>query len=144
MRRIVIAAVIVGALGAGTFALAQMNHGAMQGMDPSRMQGMDHGNMPTMGGMAMPPIPADAPASSRAFAAAAAKMHADMSVAYTGDADVDFMRGMIPHHQGAIDMAEIALEHAKDPEVRALAETIIAAQTGEIAQIEAWLKARGQ
>jgi uncharacterized protein (DUF305 family) len=136
MRKIAIAVGIVGVLAAGTLAIAQMGK--------SGMQGMDHGNMPMMGGMAMPEIPADAPASTRAFAEAASRMHAGMSVAYTGDADVDFMRGMIPHHQGAIDMAEIALEHAKDPEVRALAETIIAAQTAEITQIEAWLKARGQ
>jgi uncharacterized protein (DUF305 family) len=142
MRRIAITAAVIGALAAGTFALAQMNHGGMQGMDHSRMQGMDHGTMP-MGGMAMPDVPADAPASTKAFAEAAARMHAAMSVAYTGNADVDFMKGMIPHHQGAIDMSRIALEHATDPEVRALAETIIAAQTGEIAQIEAWLRAKG-
>jgi len=40
-------------------------------------------------------------ASTDAFAAANAKMHEDMAVDFTGDADVDFIRGMIPHHQGA-------------------------------------------
>lgn len=87
---------------------------------------------------------ADAPASTRAFAEASARMHEAMAIPYTGDADVDFMAGMIPHHQGAIDMARIVLEHGTDPEARALAEAIIAAQTAEIAQIEAWLAKRGR
>ncbi len=48
------------------------------------------------------------------------KMHADMGIEFTGDADVDFMRGMIPHHQGAIDMASVVLQHGKDPEGRSI------------------------
>ena len=71
-------------------------------------------------------------------------MHSDMSLNYSGDADVDFARGMIAHHQGAIDMAKVELEHGKDPDLRKLAEEIIKAQEKEIAEMQAWLKAKGQ
>ena len=77
--------------------------------------------------------------ATKAFEAANAKMHQDMMGALTGDPDVDFMRGMIPHHQGAIDMAEIVLKYGKDPETRKLAEEIVKAQTSEIAMMKAWL-----
>jgi uncharacterized protein (DUF305 family) len=87
---------------------------------------------------------ATASASSKAFAAANSKMHKDMDIALTGDADVDFMRSMIPHHQGAIDMAKIALAHGKDPAVRKLAEEVIKAQEAEIAMMRDWLKKNGK
>lgn len=83
---------------------------------------------------------ADAPAS-QAYRAAMDKMHSAMSAQeYTGNADVDFAVGMIPHHQAAIDMAKTVLEHGKDPEIRKLAEDIVAAQEREIKQLEDWLK----
>jgi uncharacterized protein (DUF305 family) len=83
---------------------------------------------------------AEASPSTAAYRAANDKMHAGMDIAYTGDADVDFMRGMIPHHQGAIDMAKIVLKHGKDPAIRKLAQDIIAAQEREIGEMQAWLK----
>lgn len=79
----------------------------------------------------------------RAYMQANDRMHRDMAIDYTGDPDVDFVLGMIPHHQGAIDMARVVLAHGSDPEIRALAEGIIAAQEAEIAEMQAWLKARG-
>jgi uncharacterized protein (DUF305 family) len=74
-----------------------------------------------------------------AFQAVNEKMHRDMMISLTGDADRDFVAGMIPHHQGAIDMAEVVLKYGKDPEIRTLAHEIIVAQKKEIALMKAWL-----
>lgn len=82
---------------------------------------------------------ADTPAT-KAFRDVDAEMHRDMDIRYTNDVDVDFVRGMIPHHKGAVAMAKVALEHSKDPEIRKLAEEIIKAQDVEIAQMDAFLK----
>lgn len=61
------------------------------------------------------------------------KMMADMHrPGYTGNADVDFLAMMIPHHQGAVDMARLVLIHGRDPLTRRLAEEIIASQQAEI------------
>jgi uncharacterized protein (DUF305 family) len=54
-------------------------------------------------------------------------------------ADVAFACGMIAHHQGAIDMAEVLLEHGEDDQMRTLAQEIIDAQVGEIEQMTTWL-----
>lgn len=87
-------------------------------------------------------IAANAVPSTRAFIEANNAMHRGMSLEFTGDADVDFAKGMIPHHEGAIAMAQIVLEHGKDAQTRALAEAIIAAQQTEIAFLRQWLSDR--
>jgi len=83
-------------------------------------------------------------AASKAYAAANAKMHQDMDIKFSGDADVDFVRGMIAHHQGAIDMAKVQLQYGKDPAIRKLSEEIIAAQESEIALMKDWLAKKGK
>ena len=71
------------------------------------------------------------------------QMQHGMDIPSSGDTDTDFARMMIPHHQGAIDMARTELAQGKDPELRQLAEEIIAAQEKEIAFLKAWLAKRG-
>jgi len=78
-------------------------------------------------------------------------MHRDMQVMsaamnaapMTGDPDRDFLAMMIPHHQGAIDMAGLVLVHGRDPLTRALAGEIIASQGAEIASMRDRLRALG-
>jgi uncharacterized protein (DUF305 family) len=62
----------------------------------------------------------------------------------TGDPDRDFLAMMIPHHQGAIDMARIVSASGKNPEVKKFAEEIIAHQQAEIDLMKRWLQAAPQ
>jgi hypothetical protein len=89
-------------------------------------------------GAAAPATPAVAE-----YQAAHASMMRGMAVPYTGDPDADFRIQMIPHHQGAIDMARVALRHAKDPWTRQMAEGVIVEQQREIAEMQQWLVRRG-
>ena len=116
------AAVVLAALALGGAAMAQQGHSG-------------HG---------APAATTRDSAATAAFKAANMKMHKDMDIAFTGDADADFVRGMIPHHQGAIDMAKAMLAHGKDPELKALATSIIADQEKEIATMRDWLKKNGK
>lgn len=77
-----------------------------------------------------------------AYEAVNARMHEGMA-SVDADADVAFMQGMLAHHKGAVEMSEVALKYGKDEKVRDLASRIIKAQAAEIAEMEAWLKARG-
>ncbi|MFO1242852.1 MAG: DUF305 domain-containing protein [Rickettsiales bacterium] len=77
--------------------------------------------------------------STEEYKKAAMKMHEDMNVAYTGNPDVDFARGMIPHHQGAVDMAAVVVRYGRTPEMVKLAQGIISGQLAEIGLMKAWL-----
>lgn len=66
-----------------------------------------------------------------------ARMMTDMHApGYSGDPDVDFLQMMVPHHQGAVEMARLVLLHGRDPATRQLAEDIIAGQTVEIESMQ--------
>lgn len=82
--------------------------------------------------------PTDSP-STAAYREASAQMHEAMSIDYTGDPDIDFLRGMIAHHEGALAMAKIAVEQGEGQDVRSLAEEIIVAQEAEIIRMKVML-----
>jgi uncharacterized protein (DUF305 family) len=124
-----------------------MMHGPMHGQMQKHMQGKMHGKMHGMHGAqsghgtdhAAGPQ-GDRGPSSLAFHGINQKMHEAMSIAFTGNADTDFVKGMIPHHQGAVDMAKVVLAFGSDPEIRKLAEAVVRAQEAEIAMMRAWLQ----
>lgn len=111
-------------------AAAPMGQIGMGTMSMESMQAMMKTMMPAAG---------DA-ASTKDFKSADMKMMHDMAVPYTGNADIDFRTKMIPHHQGAIDMAKVALAHAKDETTKTLAAQIIKDQEREIGEMREWLR----
>ncbi len=67
-------------------------------------------------------------------------MHKGMhSAPHTGDPDRDFVTMMIPHHQGAIDMAKVLLLYGKNEQLKRLAQEIIADQQNEVQLMQLWL-----
>jgi uncharacterized protein (DUF305 family) len=128
MRRITLAAIATVALaGSGTFALAQTQPQHPPGQTTPQHGGMMHG-------------PGAGTPASRGYMAAMERMSRDMNMPMSGNADRDFAAMMIPHHQSAIDMARVALEQARDPEVRTLAEAVIREQEREIVQLRGILQ----
>lgn len=76
----------------------------------------------------------------QAMEASMARMDRGMSAApMNNDVDHDFATMMLPHHQGAIDMAKAELSYGKDPVMRRLAQEIIVDQESEIDAMQLWL-----
>ena len=76
--------------------------------------------------------------AERDFARVNETMMKDMGVKPTGDTDRDFVDMMLPHHQGAVDMAKVELRYGTDPVLRKMAADIVTAQEAEIAEMNAW------
>ena len=82
--------------------------------------------------------------STAAFKSADERMMKNMQGStYTGNADEDFVSHMIPHHQGAVDMAEVELKYGKDPQLKRLAKQIVSSQKKEIAFMKQWQTKHG-
>jgi uncharacterized protein (DUF305 family) len=164
MKKIIIVLAVAGLAFASATAYAQMHqnqpqtqtgegmmhgiHGQMQKHMQDKMHGKMHGKHGAQSGgdgghateHAATGPQGDRGPSSLAFYGINQKMHEAMNVTFTGNADADFVKGMIPHHQGAVDMAKVVLAFGNDPEIRKLAEAVIRAQESEIAMMRAWLE----
>lgn len=121
---------------------------AAGGMDHSAM---DHGNaqakpgddmntgmmeMMGMGAVDLESMPAHFKENMGKMMVTMPAMHEGMMIE---NPDVAFACGMIAHHQGAVDMAQVLLAHGENLEMRKLADEIIAAQVGEIELMTSWL-----
>ena len=91
----------------------------------------------TMPGMTMPAKAGASPADT-SFANSMQRMMKAMNKPGTGQVDADFVSMMLPHHQGAVDMAKVELAYGKDPVLRRMARRIVVAQQREITAMTAW------
>ncbi|QEU06527.1 DUF305 domain-containing protein (plasmid) [Paracoccus yeei] len=119
----------------------------MQGMSVecvAAMQKMMQGMMAASSPDAATPVSKDVPDFTQANILAMDAMHAPMAQGVMADdPDIAFVRGMIPHHQGAIAMARVVQQYGNDPQTKAWAAQIIEAQEREIAGMESWLSENG-
>ena len=107
------------------------------------LTGTAHADTDTAMGGRMMTAPVGASDATKGFVDAMNRMSMGMAVPFTGNPDVDFIAGMMPHHQGAIDAARIELHYGTDPEARAFAQKVIDAQEAEIAWMKDWMAKHG-
>ena len=119
-------------LGAAPAAHAQHQ---MAGMHHAGMAGMSMSPAPTPGS----PVAAFQHGMDSVMVAMDEGMRR-MDGASPADIDASFAAMMVPHHQGAVDMARLQLLYGKDPALRRLAQSIIAEQQVEIQRMNAWLR----
>src|SRR6266850_5248968 len=122
IRKRMISLAATASVAATSFALAQ---------DPPRTHHV-HGTMPIQYVADRPDHPEEQPFLSENDAAMN-KMMMDMAVKPTGDVDRDFVAMMVPHHQGAVDMAKAELKYGHNEQLRRLAQEIVVTQQQEIA-----------
>ena len=124
---------VVSAMGAMDHSA--MGHGAMHG-DQSGGMGSGMMGMMDMGDVDLESMPEHVQDNMRRMMISMPAMQDGMM---NENADVAFACGMIAHHQGAIDMAQVLIAHGEDPQMLALANTIIAAQVAEMEEMRNWL-----
>jgi uncharacterized protein (DUF305 family) len=122
------------------FALAsaggQTGVSAASTADPGSNQEPAMTHQPQAGSARVKPPPPTA--STTAYREAAAQMHLDMGIRYSGQADKDFAALVAAHQQGAAALAQIELQYGSDPEMRRLAEAIKASNEKQAALLRAW------
>ena len=125
-----------------TFIGALTAHAQHNPAGTKPMPGMSHAGM---AGMTMPAAKPGSPVAAFQHGMDSVMVVMDegmrrMTGANPNDIDASFAAMMLPHHQGAVDMARLQLLYGKDPALRRLAQSIIAEQQVEIQQMQAWLK----
>ncbi|MBB6505678.1 uncharacterized protein (DUF305 family) [Sphingomonas endophytica] len=120
--------ILAAALAASPLAAQQSG---MAGMDHSQMQGMDHSKMMQ-------------PTAANPYGPSEMKMHEKMMAAKGADAGETWLRKMIEHHRGAVEMSQAALRSTQNADVRREAQKAIASQTREIATLNAVLRKMGK
>lgn len=134
-------------------ALAQQNPGMEQGkmggmehgkMGQGQMGGMEHGDMGAMQGGQMGGMDCCKNTPANPYAESQMRMHKSMMGAVGADASETWVRKMIEHHRGAVEMSKIAVAQAKDKETRDKAQKTMGMQNKEIAELQAWLKRHGK
>jgi uncharacterized protein (DUF305 family) len=85
-----------------------------------------------------PAVQNEAPSTTDYKAATEKTTNATEELPYSGNADHDFVTGMLPHQQGVVDIAKVELQYGKDPALRKLAQSILDTQQSQMAELQQW------